>query len=93
MRIRRGKVLSIWLALLITWAAIVVFSPIHKHDLRSPAKCSLNHLDAQQAEGAVAVIVIQAPDYNGLHDIADGTEARSQAKIVALPARAPPAFS
>jgi hypothetical protein len=85
-----SKLASIVLAALVAWAAIAVFSPIHKHDLNSAAKCSLNHLEAQQAEGAVVVLPDFALALAGTPD--EPAEAERPAHPVErrLPARAPP---
>jgi hypothetical protein len=88
-----AKAASLLLATLLAWAAFAVFSPIHKHDLGSPAKCSLNHLEAQQAEGPVAVL----PDFSlvliGSSDRSPEPERAAHPMDRRLPARAPPASS
>jgi hypothetical protein len=88
-----AKLASVVLAALFAWAAFAVFSPVHKHDLRAPAKCSLNHLESQQAEGAVAVL----PDFTlalvGRSQPVLETERAGHWIERRLPARAPPASS
>lgn len=81
------------LAALVAWAALAVFSPIHKHDLRAPAKCSLNHLESQQAEGAVAVLPEFALALLGFAEPPAKLERAAHSTGRRLPARAPPACS
>jgi uncharacterized protein YggE len=81
---------SILLAALIAFAALAVFSPIHKHDLNAPTKCTLNHLDSQQAEGTVVVL----PDISlvlvGVSELQPEAERAAHLSESRLPARAPP---
>ena len=87
------KAASLLFATLFAWAALAVFSPIHKHDLNSPAKCSLNHLEAQQAEGAVTVLPDFALVLVGIPETPAQPERAAHPMEQRLPARAPPASS
>lgn len=78
------------MAILIAFAGIVIFTSLHKHDLRSPAKCSLNNLDAQQTDGPTVVAVPPAPVFIGVHRVEEESVRASEAAPLRLPARAPP---
>jgi hypothetical protein len=78
------------MALVVAFAGIAVFSPLHKHDLKSPTKCSLNNLDAQQTDGPAAITSLPALSWLGSR-LAEERIAQPDLRAAAiLSTRAPP---
>lgn len=91
MILRGSRLVPVLLTLLAVWAGLAIFSPLHKHDLSAPSHCTLNHLEAQQAEGAV----IAMPEFSlvllGAPEIAAPESREGFIPDPKVPARAPPA--
>jgi hypothetical protein len=78
------------LALVVAFAGIAVFSPLHKHDLKSPTKCSLNNLDAQQTDGPAAINTLPALTRLGRSQSEDAALQPDRRSFALLSTRAPP---
>ncbi len=78
---------------LAAWASFAIFSPLHRHDLESPTKCTLNNLDAQQAETPLVIDTLPSVTFRERLDSPAAPRFTPAPLYSKKPARAPPAFS
>jgi hypothetical protein len=87
------KTLSAILAIMVAVSGLLIFSPLHVHDRNAPTKCSLNNLDAHQAEGASVVFELAKSPSHTQESEAFAPADAPERPMSALAGRAPPAHS
>lgn len=84
------KSLAVFLAAFVCLAAVVIFTPLHKHQ---DGKCSLNNLESCQPDQVAVEILVPTPRIGDLFEVSAPKAVLRAAEMLALPARAPPALA
>jgi hypothetical protein len=56
----RSRFAALFTALLLSFFAVAIYTPLHQHDAGNPYRCSLNNIDEAVAEAAVVIAVALA---------------------------------
>jgi hypothetical protein len=84
---------AVALALLVLFAGLAVFSPLHKHDPKSSGRCSLNNLEGFVTDGQILVLEIPKLTILGAHSILATFEGVRHRDADTIAARGPPQLS
>lgn len=84
---------GILLALLLSFFAVAIYSPLHVHENGDPKKCSLNDIEHQVADAVAPVLDLPKPTTEQVRVEVPATPAPADVAVRTAASRGPPAFS
>lgn len=84
---------GILLALLLSFFAVAIYSPLHVHENGDPKKCSLNDIEHQVADAVAPVLDLPKPTTEQVRIEVPATPAPVDVALRPAASRGPPASS